>query len=134
MNFNSYTQKSLEVVQNARNLAVNHGHQQMEQLHLLLAMLQQDGGLIPQLLKKMEISVESLEAAANQSLRKIPSVVTSRDADRFYISADTDAALSAAQQQADVMKDEYVSVEHLFLGLLEAARGDVKQLISPDAL
>ena len=54
MNFNSYTQKSLEAVQNARNLAVNNGHQQLEQVHLLLAMLQQDGGLIPQLLKKME--------------------------------------------------------------------------------
>ena len=129
MNFNSYTQKSLEAVQNARNLAVQYGHQQLEQIHLLLALLQQDGGLTPQLLKKMEITVESLEAAANQTLRKIPSVVTSRDADRFYISADTDAALTAAQQQADSMKDEYVSVEHLFLGLLEAARGEVKQLL-----
>ena len=129
MNFNSYTQKSLEAVQNARNLAVNNGHQQLEQVHLLLAMLQQEGGLIPQLLKKMDITVESLEAAAKQILRKIPSVVTSRDADRFYISADTDAALTAAQQQAEAMKDEYVSVEHLFLGLLDAAGGDVSQLL-----
>ena len=65
MNFNTYTQKSLEAVQSARQLAVQSGHQQLEQVHLLLALLQQDGGLIPQLLRKMDITVESLEAAAN---------------------------------------------------------------------
>ncbi len=129
MNLNHYTQKSLEAVQSARELAVQNGHQQLEQIHLLLALLQQEGGLIPQLLRKMEITVESLEAAANTALRRIPSVKASRDADRFYISADADAALSAAQQQAETMKDEFVSVEHLLLGLLDAARGDVKQLL-----
>ena len=126
---NQYTQKSLEAVQSARNLAVQNGHQQMEQIHLLTALLQQDGGLTRQLLRKMEVTVESLEAAAQAELRKIPSVKTSREEDRFYISADTDAAFQAAQTQAVAMKDEFVSVEHLFLGLLEAARGSVKQLL-----
>ena len=129
MNLNTYTQKSLEAVQSARELAVQNGHQQLEQVHLLLALLQQDGGLVPQLLRKMEMAPESLEAAARTELRRIPSVKTSRDADRFYISADADAALTAAEEQAQTMKDEFVSVEHLLLGLLEAARGSVKQLL-----
>ena len=64
MNLNNYTQKSLEAVQSARELAVQNGHQQLEQVHLLLALLRQEGGLVPQLLRKMEITVESLEAAA----------------------------------------------------------------------
>ncbi len=126
MNFNNYTQKSLEAVQSARNTAEQNGHQQLEQVHLLLALLQQEGGLTRQLLKKMEITVESLEAAITADLRKIPCVRTSREADRFYISADMDAAFTAAEEQARVMHDDFVSVEHLFLGLLDAARGNVK--------
>ena len=128
MNFNQYTQKSLEAVQSAQNLAVQNSHQQLEQVHLLLALLRQDGGLIPQLLRKMDVTVESLEAAAAAQLRKIPGVKTSREADRFYISADVDATFNAAEEQAKAMKDEFVSVEHLFLALLETARGDVKSL------
>ena len=130
MNFQNYTQKSLEAVQSAQKIAVNNGHQQLEQVHILLALLQQEGGLVPQLLRKMEITVESLEAAANAELRKLPSVKTSREADRFYISADADAALIAAEERAKTMHDEYVSVEHLLLGLLETARGGVKNLFS----
>jgi len=129
MNFDRYTQKSLEAVKTAQSLAVSNSHQQLEQAHILLALLQQEGGLTRQLLKKMDITVESLEAAAVTELRKIPSVKTSREADRFYISADADAVLTAAEAQAQSMKDEFVSVEHLFLGLLEAARGGVKQLL-----
>ena len=128
MNFNNYTQKSLEAVQSARDLAVQNNHQQMEQVHLLLALLRQDGGLIPQLLRKMDVNVESLEAAAAAELRKIPAVTGSRDADRFYITADVDAAFQKAEEEAKTMKDEFVSVEHLFLGLLETARGGVKTL------
>ena len=128
MNFNNYTQKSLEAVQSARDLAVQNNHQQMEQVHLLLALLRQDGGLIPQLLRKMDVTVESLEAAAAAQLRKIPAVTGSRDADRFYITADVDASFQKAEEEAKTMKDEFVSVEHLFLGLLETARGGVKTL------
>ena len=128
MNFNNYTQKSLEAVQSAQQLAVQNSHQQLEQVHLLLALLRQEGGLIPQLLRKMEITVESLEAAAMTELRKIPAVKTSREADRFYITADVDAAFTAAEEQAKVMKDEFVSVEHLFLALLDTARGGVRSL------
>ncbi len=129
MNFNTYTQKSLEAVQSAQTIAVSNSHQQLEQVHLLLALLQQESGLIPQLLRKMDVTVESLEAAAMTELRKLPSVKTSREADRFYISADMDAAFNAAEETARTMKDEFVSVEHLFLGLLDTARGGVKNLL-----
>ena len=128
MNFNNYTQKSLEAVQSAQNLAVQNSHQQLEQVHLLIALLRQDGGLIPQLLKKMDVTVESLDAAAAAELRKIPAVKGSREADRFYITADVDATFTAAEELARTMKDDFVSVEHLFLALLDTARGGVKNL------
>ena len=128
MNVENYTQKSMEALRSAQQIAAQHSHQQMEQVHLLLALLQQEGGLIPQLLRKMDVTVESLEAAANTELRKLPGVTGSREADKFYISADVDAAFSAAQMQAQQMKDEFVSVEHLFLGLLDAAAGAVAHL------
>jgi len=129
MNFNNYTQKSLEAVQSAQNLAVQNSHQQLEQIHLLLALQHQDGGLIPQLLRKMNITLESLEAAAQAELRKIPAVTGSREADRFYITADLGSTFSAAEEQAKSMKDEFVSVEHLFLALLDTAKGGVKTLL-----
>ena len=88
MNPNNYTQKSLEAVQSAQNLARSHNHQELHPVHLLLALLRQEGGLIPQLLRKMEVSPDSLAAAADLELRKIPSVTGSREADRFYITAD----------------------------------------------
>ena len=130
MNFNNYTQKSAEAVQSAQQLALRNNHQQMEQVHLLLALLQQENGLTGQLLRKMEVTVESLEASANALLRKIPAVTGSREADRFYITADVDAAFTAAEDLASRMKDEFVSVEHLFLALLETARGGLKTLFS----
>ena len=70
MNLNQFTQKSLEAVQSARDVAVQNGHQQLEQVHLLLALLKQESGLVPQLLRKIEITVESMEAAANTELRR----------------------------------------------------------------
>ena len=128
MNFGNYTQKSLEAVQGAQQLAVQNGNPQLEQIHLLVVLLRQEGGLIPQLLKKMDVTVESFEAAAIAELNKLPRVSGSREADRFYISSDTDATFTAAQDQAQIMHDEFISVEHIFLGLLESAREGVKRL------
>ena len=128
MTFNNYTQKSLEAVQSAQNIAVQHSNQQLEQIHLLLALLRQDGGLTPQLLRKMGASAESLEAAARAEVQKLPAVTGSREADKFYISAGVDAVFRAAEQQASRMKDDFISVEHLLLALIEAAQGCVKSL------
>ena len=130
MDFNNYTQKSLEAVQSAQQLAVSYHHQQMEQVHLMLALLQQEGGLTPQLLQKMEVNVESLNAALTALLRKLPSVTGSREADRIYITADLDSTFTAAKEQAETMKDEFVSVEHLFLALLDTARDGLKEIFT----
>ena len=130
MNFENYTEKSLEAVQSAQKIAQQNHHQQLEQLHLLLALLRQDGGLVPQLLKKMDVVPESLEAAASQALNRIPSVTGSVEMDRFYVSQDAADTLNDAENQANSMHDSYVSVEHLFLGLLDTAKGAVKDLFS----
>ncbi len=134
MDFEKYTQKSLEAVQLAQSIARAEYHQQLEQVHLLLALLRQENGLIPQLLRKMDVTVESLEAAVKAELKKLPSVTGSREADRFYISAGVDAALNAAQSQALSMRDDFISVEHLFLGLLEAAQGAVRSLLQENGI
>ena len=122
MNTNQYTQKTLEALQSAQTIAAAHQNQQIEQAHLLLALLQQDGGLIPQLLKKMGVSVESLTAAAQAAVEKLPGVSGSgRDADKFYISRGMDSLMAEAERTAQGMRDEYVSVEHLFLAMLDTA-------------
>ena len=130
MNFDIYTNKSKEAIQNAQRLANQNHNQQLEQIHLLTALLQQEDGLVPQLLRKMGITLESLTAAANAELRKLPSVSGSVDFDKMYADSSVIAAFNAAENQASAMKDEYVSVEHLLLGLLEAAQGGVARIFS----
>ena len=130
MNLQNFTQKSQEAIQNAQNLAIRNNHQQLEQIHLLTALLQQDGGLVPQLLRKMDITVESLQAAAQAELRKLPGVTGAREADKIYISNDLNQTLIAAQDRAEHMKDDFISVEHLLLGLLDTAQGGVRTLFS----
>ena len=120
----------MEAVQSAQKIAQQNHHQQLEQLHLLLALLRQDGGLVPQLLKKMDVVPESLEAAASQALNRIPGVTGSVEMDRFYVSQEAADTLNDAENQANSMHDSYVSVEHLFLGLLDTAKGPVKDLFS----
>ena len=131
MNPDIYTQKSLEAVRDAQSLAAEHQNQQLEQVHLLLALLRQENGLIPQLLKKMDISLESFDAATEAAVNKLPVVTGSgRDADRFYISRGVDSLLAAAEQTAKSMRDDYVSVEHLFLAMLDTADDTVRPLFS----
>ena len=131
MNTNQYTQKTLEALQSAQTIAAAHQNQQVEQAHLLLALLQQDGGLIPQLLKKMGVSVESLTAAAQAAVEKLPGVSGSgRDADKFYISRGMDSLMAEAERTAQGMRDEYVSVEHLFLAMLDTADETVAPLFA----
>ena len=128
MTLQNFTQKSQEAIQDAQNLAIRNNHQQLEQIHLLAALLEQDGGLIPQLLKKMDVTVESLSAAAMAEVRKLPGVTGAREADKIYISNGLNQTLVAAQDAAQRMKDDFVSVEHLFLALLDTAEGSVRNL------
>ena len=129
MNMNQFTQKSLEAIQSARTLAVEHGNPQIEQAHLLCALVEQEGGFIPQLVTRMGMTVESFRAAVRHEVEKLPKVSGSgREADKVYVSAGTDRALSAAVSIAGGMKDEFVSVEHVFLALIDTADGTLKTL------
>ena len=129
MNAQNYTQKSLQAIQAAQQLTIQNQNQQIEQVHLLSALLQQDGGLVPQLLKKMGISVESLDAAVTAEVNKLPRVTGSgREADRFYVSRQVDETLTKSEELAKGMKDDFVSVEHLLLALIDCADNTLKDL------
>ena len=129
MNMNRFTQKSLAAIQGAQDLAVEYGQQQIEQQHLLLALIADAEGFLPQLLTAMGMTVPSFEAAVKAEVNKLPKVSGSgREADKVYVAQDVDRALKSAEQAAQSMKDEYISVEHLFLGLLDAANSPLKEL------
>ena len=129
MNLNQFTQKSLEAVQSAQSVAVENGNQQVGQPHLLLALLQQEDGLIGQLMGRMGVPMDSFVSAVTGTVGALPKVSGGgREADKIYISQSLDQALNAAKQQADRMRDDFVSVEHLFLGLLQSAESSLKQL------
>ena len=129
MDINKLTQKSREAVQDAQALTIEYGNTQIEQAHLLYALLAQENGLIPQMLTKMEIDPEAVKADAQQAVSRLPKVSgPGREPDKVYISQDVDRALNAAQNQADHMTDEYISVEHLMLGLMETADSNLKTI------
>ena len=120
MNINQCTQKTVQAIQAAQRLAVEYQNQAIEQEHLLAALCQQEEGLIPQLLTKMGVEPGNFLAAAIDKVAALPHVTGSgRDPEKVYISGDLDRAFNAAEDQAKQMKDEYVSVEHVFLGMLQ---------------
>ena len=128
MNLDIYTNKSKEAIQSAQQLMSQNHNPQLEQIHLLVALLEQEDGLVPQLLKKMDVTLESFRAAAWAELQKLPGVSGSVSLDQVQADSSVISALNAAEEQAKSMKDEYVSVEHLLLGLMETAQGGVKRL------
>lgn len=129
MNAQKFTQKSLEAIQEAQQISLEHQNMQIEQEHLLYALLTQDQGLIPQLLLKMGVPVENLQAQVKRAVDRFPHVSgPGREAGKIYVSSDVDQTLIAAEQQADSMKDDYVSVEHLFLALLSKPNSALKNL------
>ena len=130
MNTQKFTQKSLEAIQIAHNIAVEHHNMQIEQLHLLDALLTQENSLVAQLMKRMNVDPAALERAVQQEIAKMPAVTGSgREEGKVYISQETDRALTKAEKTADNMKDEFVSVEHLMLGLMEEAGNSLKNIL-----
>ena len=128
MNAQKFTQKSLEAIQSAQSLYNEYGNAEMGQEHLLLALLQQDGGLISQLMTKMGIDAAAMQTQTMRALEKLPRISGGRDASRLYVTADMQKTLNQAEQVADQMKDDFVSVEHLFLALIDTAGGAVREL------
>ena len=107
MNMNQFTQRSLAAIQGAQELAVEHGNQQIEQEHLMLALLTDEQGFIPQLLSAMGMTVPSFAAAVKAEVEKLPKVSGGgREADKVYVAQDVDRALKAAESAAQSMKDE----------------------------
>ncbi|MGN0578501.1 MAG: Clp protease N-terminal domain-containing protein, partial [Ruminiclostridium sp.] len=131
MNTNKLTQKSIEVIQNAQSIAVSNSNQQIDQLHILLALLSQQEGLIPQLLSKMGVDDNAVREETERCVDGLPKVTGSgRRPDEVYITPDTDKALTAAEEEAKRMGDEYISVEHLFIGLIEKCKDKTKDIIT----
>ena len=132
MNTQKLTQKSLEAIQAANGLAVENQNQQIEQVHLLSALLEQEGGLIPQLFEKMGVSVDNLQIQLKNAIDNLPAVTGSgRKADEVYVSQDVDRALREAEKEAARMKDDFVSVEHLVLGLFDAMGKELQNVLKP---
>ena len=129
MNAQKFTQKSLEAIQEANNLALSNNNMQIEQEHLLYALLTIDQSLIAQLIKKMGKDPQALAQAVKQEIDRMPGVTGSgREAGKIYVAQDVDTVLAKAENIADSMKDEYVSVEHLMLSLMENPNRNLKEI------
>ena len=124
MNLQKFTQKSLEAIQNAQSNAVEYGNPQLDQQHLLLALLQQEDGLIPQLLQKMNVNVNGLTQAVENEVKRLPRV----SGGETRVAVDLEKALTAAEKLAENMTDEYVSVEHIFMAMVNAPNAALKEL------
>ena len=121
MDMEKLTTKSREAMIASQNIAAEYGHQEIRPIHLLKALVDQEGGLIPSLLKKMNVDFGKLSLAIEQALQSIPSV-SGPGAQQSYTSRDFSQTLIRAKEIAEHMKDEYISVEHLFLALIDVDR------------
>ncbi len=129
MNAEKLTQKSIEAVKNAQNTALENGNAQVEQIHLLAALVSDAGGLCAQLLTKTGIDTARLKAEAEAIIAAKPKMYGAAG-DRVYISQELDKAITAAEKEAEKMNDQYISVEHLFLGLVKSPDKTLKELFA----
>ena len=124
MNINRFTQKSVESINNSQKIAMDHGNQALEQVHLLLSLLQVEDSLIAKLLQKMGISPDSFERAVEERINALPKVSGGQQ----YFSQDANKIVMNAEDHAKAMGDEYVSVEHIFLALLKDGDKTIREL------
>ena len=127
MNAETYTRKSLEAVQTAQAMAQENRNNYITPEHLLYALVDQDGGLIPSLLGKMGVDTNAILAELDSAIGQLPKV---GNADSVYLSADANRALNAAEKAAKSMGDEYTSVEHLMIGIFAAATPAIKRIFA----
>ena len=128
MDAQKFTQKSLEAIQEAQNLSIEYQNAQIEQEHLLLALLKQDYSLIKELLKKMNIP-QKFEEELESKINSFPKITGgARQANSMYVSQDVDAVLTNSEKIANKMKDEYISVEHIMLAIIDNANSNLKNL------
>src|SRR6185312_5599286 len=122
MDPNKLTQMSRQAVSEAQDIARRHNHNEVETWHLLTALLAQENGIIPGLVEKLGLTTSALQLAVDRELEKLPKVTGSVDTSKIYVTQAVNDVLTRAEREADSLKDEYVSTEHLFLGLLEVGR------------
>ncbi|HRX58358.1 MAG TPA: ATP-dependent chaperone ClpB [Eubacteriales bacterium] len=130
MNVNQLTQKSIEAVQAAQQRASERGNTELTQVHLFSALLEQPEGLIGSLLSGMGVNVGSLAADVNRALESLPTFSGGSAPEQVYAAPGLNNALNEAEKRAKEMGDQYVSVEHLFLGLLKKPSETLKRLFS----
>ena len=128
MESNRFTQKSMEALQNCQQIAQSYGNAQVEQIHLLCALIDQDNGLIGQMIGKLGLNLREVQASCANAVAKLPKIVGSNQ--QPHVSAGIAAVLSQAENEMKQMRDEYVSVEHLFLALLDKADSTVRPILS----
>lgn len=128
MNAEKLTQKSMDAVRKAQSIAVMHSNQIIEPIHLLAGLLKQENGLIPQLLRKMNIDADIFESETDKKLDSLPKVTGSGRSSNIGISSESDRVLTSAEKIASDMKDEFISVEHIMLALIDCKDKDVSQL------
>ena len=129
MNAQKFTQKSLEAITAAQSLATEYSNMQIEQLHLLSALTREDEGLISQLLKKMGVDLTAFRSDLTAEIAAMPAVTgPGREPDKIYVAPDVDKILTAAERLAEQMKDDYISVEHIMLSLLQSPNPAAKKL------
>ena len=124
MNINRFTQKSVESINNSQKIAMDHGNQALEQVHLLLSLLQVEDSLIAKLLQKMGIPLDSFTRAVEEKINALPKVSGGQQ----YFSQDANKVVMNAEDHAKAMGDEYVSVEHIFLALLKDGDKTIREL------
>ena len=129
MNIQKFTQKSIEAIQNAQNIAIENQNSQVEQEHIILALLEQENSLIKELIKKIG-SEENFEEDVRKNVQNKPKMIGgARQNDGIYVAQDVDIVLANAETIAKKMKDEYVSVEHIMLSIFDNANKDVKEIL-----
>ena len=130
MKDNQYTQKSITAINAAQALASEYGNQELSQAHLLAALTDSADNLVYQLLGKMQLDAAAVHSAAVAAVEKLPRVSSSaREQGKVYVTAEMDKALREAAAQAERMHDEYISVEHLMMGLLSAPDRAMKEIM-----
>ena len=130
MNLQKYTQKSIEAIQNAQSLTIDYGNQTIGQEHIMYSLISQNDGLIGEMLKKMNIQVQNILSDIESLILKLPKVSSSNSGSNIYVSNQVESALNEAEKIAERMKDDYVSVEHIFLGILEKPQDNIKTILS----
>ena len=130
MNSEKYTQKTADAIVKAQNIAVMNSNQLVEPIHLMAGLIKQENGLIPQLLKKMKVDTDLFESETDKKIGALPKVTGSGRSSNVGISASTERTLMTAEKLASDMKDEFISVEHIFLAIIACKDRDTEALLS----